>query len=68
MWLKKKGLFFIFFLMIFIGASFSTIAQGLPDPDCDPLNPACPIDGGVSLLILAGVALGAKRAFSHTEG
>jgi hypothetical protein len=33
-----------------------------PDPDCDPLDPACPIDGGITLLIAAGIGLGAKRA------
>ena len=33
------------------------------DPGCDPLDPACPIDGGLSLLIAAGVGLGAKRAY-----
>lgn len=34
-----------------------------PDGGCDPLDPACPIDGGLSLLIAAGIGLGAKRAF-----
>jgi hypothetical protein len=34
-----------------------------PDPECDPLDPACPIDGGVGLLIAAGVGLGAKALF-----
>ncbi len=33
------------------------------DPGCDPLDPACPIDGGVSLLIAAGIGIGAKRAY-----
>jgi hypothetical protein len=35
-----------------------------PDGGCDPLDPACPIDGGLSLLIAAGIGLGAKRAFN----
>jgi hypothetical protein len=34
-----------------------------PDGGCDPLDPACPIDGGLSFLIAAGIGLGAKRAF-----
>jgi hypothetical protein len=38
-----------------------SIAQS--DPGCDPLDPACPIDGGVSLLIAAGIGIGAKKAF-----
>jgi len=43
-----------------------TTAQ-LPDPDCDPLDPLCPIDGGVSLLIAAGIGLGAKRALKKSN-
>ena len=39
-----------------------TIAQ--PDAGCDPLDPACPIDGGISLLIAAGIGLGAKKAIA----
>lgn len=33
-------------------------------PPCgEPFGPACPIDGGVSLLIAAGLALGGKKAY-----
>lgn len=38
-------------------------AQGPGDPGCDPLDPACPIDGGLSLLIAAGVGIGARKAY-----
>jgi hypothetical protein len=34
-----------------------------PDAGCDPLDPGCPIDGGISLLIAAGIGIGAKRAY-----
>lgn len=37
----------------------------LPDPGCDPMDPACPIDVGVSLLIAAGIGLGAKKAYQE---
>ena len=37
------------------------------DPGCDPWDPACPIDGGVSLLIAAGIGLGAKKAFDKRK-
>ena len=37
------------------------------DPGCDPLDPLCPIDGGVSLLIAAGIALGAKKAYDKKK-
>jgi hypothetical protein len=37
-------------------------------PPCGPpFGPACPIDGGVSLLIAAGVALGGKKAYSMSQ-
>jgi hypothetical protein len=47
-------------LVVFI---LPSVCFGQIDPGCDPDDPACPIDGGVSLLIAAGVGLGAKRAF-----
>lgn len=37
------------------------------DPGCDPLDPLCPIDGGVSLLIAAGIGLGAKKAYDKKK-
>ncbi|MEP6949788.1 MAG: hypothetical protein ABI863_10960 [Ginsengibacter sp.] len=33
----------------------------LGDPGCDPLDPACPIDGGLSFLLAAGVGYGVKK-------
>ena len=37
-------------------------AQGSPtDPGCDVLDPACPIDGGLGLLLAAGVGYGIKK-------
>ncbi len=43
-------------------------AQGGPtDPGCDPLDPACPIDGGVSLLIAAAIGIGAKKAYNQKK-
>ena len=48
----------IFILMLFVSVAF---AQG-GDGGCDPLDPACPIDGGVSLLIAAGIGIAAKKA------
>ena len=38
-----------------------------PDGGCDPLDPACPIDGGITLLIAAGIGLGAKRALKKSN-
>lgn len=45
-------------------------SQAAPFPDdgggppCDgPFGPVCPIDGGLSFLIAAGVAYGGKKAY-----
>ncbi len=43
------------------------MAQTVSDPGCDPLDPACPIDGGLSLLIAAGIGLGAKKAYDKKK-
>ena len=54
----------------FLSLSASVFAQpsgppGPPDgPPCGgPFGPACPIDGGVSLLIAAGLAYGGKKTY-----
>ena len=55
-------------LLLTIGFNFDSVAQDPPLPsDCDtvggdPLDPACPIDGGLVFLIAAGVGIGAKNA------
>ena len=36
-----------------------------PDGGCDPIDPDCPIDGGLSFLIAAGIGLGAKRTMKQ---
>ena len=33
----------------------------ITDPGCDPLDPGCPIDGGLSFLLAAGVGYGIKK-------
>lgn len=58
--------FFIFpclMLLLMFGLPFTGVAG--PDPGCDPLDPACPIDGGVALLIAAGVGLGARKRLAR---
>jgi hypothetical protein len=43
-----------------------TTAQPFPDdaPPCDgPFGGPCPIDGGISFLIAAGIAFGGKKAY-----
>ena len=49
-------------VLLFILPIFAN-AQGPIDPGCDPADPTCPIDGGLTLLIAAGIGIGAKKVF-----
>ena len=65
--LIKKYVFVMGMVML---ASFVQPMKGTAqvlDPGCDPSDPACPIDGGVSLLIAAGIGLGAKKAYDKKK-
>jgi hypothetical protein len=37
------------------------VKAGDPDPGCDPLNPGCPIDGGLTALLVIGAGYGIKK-------
>lgn len=61
---------FIVLLVFILGTSGLVICQAPPTPPSGgatpcggPFGTVCPIDGGVSLLIAAGAALGGKKAF-----
>lgn len=43
------------------------VSAQVVDPGCDPLDPTCPIDGGLSLLIAAGIGIGAKKAYDRKK-
>lgn len=65
---KSKKLVIV--LAILFSAPLIGICQGPPTPPSGgaapcggPFGTVCPIDGGVSLLIAAGAALGGKKAF-----
>ncbi|MFT3946001.1 MAG: hypothetical protein QM763_10065 [Agriterribacter sp.] len=45
--------------------SYAPSLKAQPDPGGDP--DAVPIDGGVSLLVAAGVAYGAKKAYDKRK-
>lgn len=57
--MKKFLILSIIIFTIILLPHFSN-AQG-PDPGCDPLDPACPVDGGVLFLIAAGIGMGARK-------
>ncbi len=47
-------------LVLFISLPCLVQAQTI-DPSCDPQDPKCPIDGGLTLLLAAGAAYGIKK-------
>lgn len=57
------------YLLLTIGMFLisSPLMAGPGDPGCDPLDPLCPIDGGLSLLIAAGIGIGAKKAYDQKK-
>jgi hypothetical protein len=54
--IKKLSFFFVVLLVC-----YSPMVAMAQDPGCDPQDPACPIDGGISLLIAAGLGVGARK-------
>lgn len=61
----KHNQIFSTITIILICIMLPTIGFAQVDPGCDPFDPLCPIDGGVSLLIAAGIGLGAKKAYQE---
>ena len=55
----KWTLSIFFFLFFFIALPQLAVAGS--DPGCDPSNPACPIDGGMTALLAIGVGYGIKK-------
>ena len=49
-----------YFLIIF-SVCLPLITMANPDPSCDPSDPNCPIDGGVTALLAIGAAYGIKK-------
>lgn len=50
-------------VMVLLFTFLPALAEAQPGPGCDPaIDPACvPIDGGLSLLIAAGIGYGVKK-------
>ena len=63
--MKKSVLISIILLLVLIIPSL-LMAQGPPPPD-DPNDVLVPIDGGLSLLLAAGVGYGAKKLIQHRD-
>lgn len=61
--MKLKTFYII--LIIFIALSFSQKLLAQADPPPDPVD--TPIDGGLSLLLAAGIAYGAKKGYNNMQ-
>lgn len=53
--MKKKPVYSVLFLFICLALPLLTLAQGPPDPEDTP------IDGGLVILLAAGVVYGVKK-------
>ena len=60
--------FFLICLLMLAWTLSPLVGHAQPgDPCGDPADPLCPIDGGVSLLIAAGIGIAAKKAHDHKK-
>jgi hypothetical protein len=53
--------FSLLFCMLISFPKLVKADDGDPDPGCDPLNPGCPIDGGLTALLVIGAGYGIKK-------
>ena len=56
-----KSLLIVSTLLLILTFLPALVRAQLPDPSCDPLDPGCPIDGGIGILLAAGVGYGIKK-------
>ncbi|MEO8962475.1 MAG: hypothetical protein ABI325_11380 [Ginsengibacter sp.] len=57
--LSKWWLIFYFLIIFSFCLPLITLADN--DPGCDPGDPTCPIDGGLTALLAVGAAYGIKK-------
>lgn len=61
---SKIKLVHLLLALAFTGTVFTAQAQGPADPNDDPdPSPAIPFDGGISLVVAAGIAYAAKKGY-----
>lgn len=73
--MKKSANLFLsaFLLMGFLTIGNELLAQGPPGGGGSPGNSGCiptpcvPIDGGLSILLIAGAAYGSKKVYDHNK-
>lgn len=67
----NKFILHVTFVLLFAVPLLVNAQPGPPaggSPPCGPpFGPVCPIDGGVSLLVAAGLAFGGKKAYNASR-
>lgn len=63
--MRTKNIYTLLIILLITILPFATFAQAPEDPPTDPAD--TPIDGGLSLLVAAGVAYGAKKAYNKKQ-
>jgi hypothetical protein len=65
----QKAFRLVLLIAVVMTSTLLSAQPGPPSgPPCGgPFGPACPIDGGVSLLIAAGLAYGGKKSYDMTR-
>ena len=64
---KRKMILLIGVLIAVVLLWPSITNAQITDPGCDPQDPACPIDGGLTLLIAAGIGLRARKVINDNK-
>lgn len=61
----KKTLYILFFFILINNSSLLAQGMGMGGPPCGGIFPPCPVplDGGVSILLIAGAAYGGKKVY-----
>lgn len=66
-----KRFLYLAAITVVLALPLASAAQPFPDdgdPPCDgPFGGPCPIDGGISFLIAAGLAFGGKKAYDLSK-
>ncbi len=62
---KNKSLRKVYLLIMMVVSLSTAMAQDPGDPSAD--DPAAPVDGGITLLLAAGAAYGARRLNRNRE-
>ena len=61
----KKGIFI--YVIFFMALLLPCLVMSQPAPPDDPNDTFVPIDGGIALLLAAGVGYGAKKLIQHRD-